>query len=73
MTTDHLGFAKVVHAPSAGNERRGVVLHATRVGTCMLRTERELATGKHLYYVDNVPVGVNDYLEIVRRYLTTHG
>jgi hypothetical protein len=43
----------------------GVVLQEIRLGRHRLRTERD-DTGTHLYYVDDVEVDVNRYLEIVQ-------
>jgi hypothetical protein len=47
---------------------RAEVLHTTQVGDHTLRTERELGTGNCFYFVDNLPVGVNTYLEVARRF-----
>ena len=56
---------KVGSASSAGNGGCGVVLlQEMRLGGHSLRIERN-EIGQHLYYVDNVAVAVNRYLEIV--------
>jgi hypothetical protein len=53
-----------VERESAAGSGCGVVLQEMRLRGHSLRTERD-ETGRHLYYVDNVEVGVNRYLEIV--------
>ena len=50
---------------SAAGSGCGEVLQEIALGGHRLRTERD-ATGRHRYYVDNVEVDVNRYLEIVR-------
>jgi hypothetical protein len=53
-----------VERGSAAGSACGVVLQAIRLDGHSLRTERD-ETGRHLYYVDDVEVDVNRYLEIV--------
>jgi hypothetical protein len=61
--SQHVTSVKVERG-SAGGSGGGVVLQEIRLDGHSLRTERD-ETGRHLYYVDDVEVDVNRYLEIV--------